>query len=105
MMTQRPPSRIYSKPLDSSFDNGYTQMVHMYLISINPRALAKNPPKNANTDLLRNLLLTTQILNIMQNSINFQDQQTHTLVLIQKKVIDYLFDHITFLSKRNWIPN
>ena len=105
MMTQRPPSRIYSKPLDSSFDNGHTQMVHMYLISINPRALSINPPKNANTDLLRNLLLTKQILNIMQNSINFQDQQTHTLVLIQKKVIDYLFDHITFSSKKNWIPN
>jgi hypothetical protein len=79
-------------------------MVHMYLISINPRALAINPPKNANTDLLRNLLLTTQILNIMQNSINFQDTQTHTLILLQSKVIDYLHEHIKFLSKKNWIP-
>ena len=103
-MTSRPPSRIYTLPLDSSFDTGHTHMIQMYLSLFNPRALATYPPKDANIDLIRNFYRLIQILKIMHTSVNFQDRQTQTLVLIQMRVITHLYNHIAFILSRKWIP-
>jgi hypothetical protein len=98
-MVSRPPSRIYIMPSDSSFSNSFSHEIQSHLNAINPRALATNPPQQANIDLIQHLRLIIKTLDIMHTSAHFTDNHIHDLVLIQYKIISSLHNHFIFLRK------
>ena len=102
----RPPSRIY---ITSPINNPLVLSIQTCLNSINPRAFSLNPPNNSNKEALKIFHSVIQTLSQMEFStptssfapISIQNQ---TLLDSQKLVIVHLYNHLTFLLSKDWIP-
>jgi hypothetical protein len=75
------------------------------LNTINPRALAQDPPKGANTEFVHTLYNLIQITEQLETTMINADLHTKNIIHQQSKILKQIYNHIFFLLKQRWIPS